>query len=1238
MNRAFEIFAVAAALLFTAFAGTVVVLVTPAPTPMAGTVTFAAAGDYGFSLDAQSVMTSMGGAGLDFVLGLGDLPYTETSEVSWCNFFESKVGDGRVILIAGNHDTGESSGGNINTLRQHCNFGIDAPLTGDYGKEFYFDFPRVGPLMRIIGTGCGLNWVVDGTGYWSCSVGNVHFNFIRDAIDGARAVGIPWVALYSHKPCLSSHSYGCELGQAVLDLVTSKKVDLLLSAHSHNYQRSKQLTCATDNNYRPECVSHATSPYTKGDGTVVHIVGTGGRGLYPIETNADTPYFAVTNSDSKGYQKYTVTATSIHMEYVKVAGSLVESYDIAPSGPDFSLSANPASVSFPAGQSVTSTVTLSSAGGFTGTVSLTTTSAPPGVTTSCAPSSLTGGQSSTCTLSSSSAGAYTATVTGTSGSLVRFTTIAATVTTAGPTAQFTFSPATPHVNEFVMFDASSSTDSDPGATLQARWDWEGDGTWDAPYSSTLTAQHSYSQAGTYTVRLQILDSRALTDSTSRMIGVVGVAADDVGAPPRYGLTDPARLQPRGPIFIASNANFTADNGVRRGTGTAADPYVISDWLIDGDLYPWAQAMIQIESTTAHVVIENNKIINLAGANHWEAIQLGHWPAIIPTQHVTIRHNHIANAQHAYGIGIREGSSDVRIEANYVALDANYDWVYGIMTDRNVRNVTITGNYVNAYTSGNFHTEGIHLSDTHIGDARRASGVQATRNTVVNATAGGITSRSSIGTVVASNLVYSDYPGRKIVDPLDYPRGIETEWSSNGTVVVGNIVHAFRWGIQVGSDGGRFVSNTMYDVDYAIYVLDNNTWPGATSFDNTIFNTTYWAVGISAIHLPTNYKGNVVDVGPATRTTDLAPVTLVTTGPASRVQYAWAGRQLNLSVTIAGMLLYDWTDLADSQTLWSSWSGSVASHKLTGFLPQRVVFDLANSVNVPFDGSGFAPNKEYNLTRVSPGPLTEILSATSTASGGLSFVIPAGGLSAYVLTTGSVQDTTSPVTTMTRAGTVGANTWYTSPVSVTLTATDDTSGVAVIQFRQDGGAWQPYISPITVQGDGMHTIEYYAVDNLGNGEAPRSISIGIDVTMPEVGISGPSGPVTEPDATVSWIGSDVGSGIAGYEVSVDGGPFEPVGTSTSLSRRWENGEHRVTVKAIDNAGLERISETTFSMQGGNGVAFPGAHQLIPLFFPAIGIALLLVCFFLVHRRRHRRTDEALAELQEEGQELEDFSDL
>src|SRR2546428_210300 len=834
-------------------------------------------------------------------------------------------------------------------------------------------------------------------------------------------------------------------------------------------------------------------------------------------------------------------------------------------GPDFTLSANPATVSFVAGLSATSTVSLTASGGFTGTGALPPGSVPPGGTTPCSPSSVSGTQTSTCTLSGTNAGTYTVTITGTSGALARTAPVAVTITAAGPTARFTYSPTVPSVNDTITFDASTSTDSDPSATLQARWDWESDGAWDTSLSTTLTAQHAFRASGTYTVKLEIQDSKGLSDTDSKAISVFASGGGGVGAPPGYGLTNPTILQAHGPIYIGSDAQFTAANGVRSGTGTITDPYIISNWFIDGNLYAGSQAMGWIEGTNSYVWIQNGRVSNLVGTNQWEAFQLGHWPATVSTQHVTIRHNEAVNAQHAYGIAIREGSSDIHIEANYVQLEANFDWAYGIATDRGVHGITVFGNYVNAHTSGTFHTVGIHLSDYHVTDARRSTGMVAIQNTVANATAGGIISESSVGTIVGWNLVYMDYPGSKSV-ATDYPRGIETEWFSNGTAVVGNVVHTFHWGIQVGSDQGVIASNTIFDVDYAIYVLDNAAWPGISTTADTIYATTYSSVAITPIRLPTGFQGTVVDLGPGIKKTDLTPVLFVTSPAATSTTLDWSGISLNLSAIVGGVVVFDTASTVDAQSLRASWTGTLTNLDVTSLSAAGVSFQLQSAAPVVFDGTGFTPSTIYNVTRTNTGGTSRILSAQSTPLGGLSLTIPSSTPSTYSVSPGSVNDVTPPVTIYSASGTGGGSNWYTSAVTVTLSATDDSSGVAVIHFRTDGGAWQSYAGPFTFQADGSHAIDYYATDYSGTNETLRSVTVKIDSATPSSSVqlagtlAGDGSYISSVDVTVT--STDATSGVQSTQYRVDGGAVRSYATAFPLSG---NGTHTVEYYATDVAG-------------------------------------------------------------------------
>ncbi|HVG36787.1 MAG TPA: alkaline phosphatase family protein, partial [Thermoplasmata archaeon] len=264
---------------------------------------------------------------------------------------------------------------------------------------------------------------------------------------------------------------------------------------------------------------------------------------------------------------YTVTVTG-------TSGSLVHTTSIgvtvtAPPTPDFSITANPASVSFVAGQSASSTISLHSSGGFAGTVSLTVATSPAGLTASCVPTSIAGSQTSTCTISGTTPGSYTAVVTGTSGTLSHSTSIGVAVTGSGPTARFTYSPPVPIANTTVVFDASSSSDSDPNAILEARWDWEGDGLWDTPWSPSLSGQHVFTNGGTYAVTLEILDSSGLVDTAVR--SVIVRSADHI--PPQVSILSP----PDFTVVVAANVTVV---------GVASDNVGIATIELSTDNATW----------------------------------------------------------------------------------------------------------------------------------------------------------------------------------------------------------------------------------------------------------------------------------------------------------------------------------------------------------------------------------------------------------------------------------------------------------------------------------------------------------------------------------------------------------------------------------------------------------------------------------------------------------------------------
>jgi subtilase family serine protease len=117
--------------------------------------------------------------------------------------------------------------------------------------------------------------------------------------------------------------------------------------------------------------------------------------------------------------------------------------------PSFTLSASPSSLSVTQGNSGNSTITVTDAGGFTGSVTLAASGLPSGVTAAFGTNPTTGTSVLTFTASSTATtGTSTVTITGTSGSLTATTTIALTVSaTATPNFTIGASPASVTVTQ-----------------------------------------------------------------------------------------------------------------------------------------------------------------------------------------------------------------------------------------------------------------------------------------------------------------------------------------------------------------------------------------------------------------------------------------------------------------------------------------------------------------------------------------------------------------------------------------------------------------------------------------------------------------------------------------------------------------------------------------------------------------------------------------------------------------------
>ncbi len=176
------------------------------------------------------------------------------------------------------------------------------------------------------------------------------------------------------------------------------------------------------------------------------------------------------------------------------------------------------------------------------------------------------------------------------------------------------------------------------------------------------------------------------------------------------------------------------------------------------------------------------------------------------------------------------------------------------------------------------------------------------------------------------------------------------------------------------------------------------------------------------------------------------------------------------------------------------------------------------------------------------------------------------------------DNAAPSVTLdtTPASPDGANGWFTSSASFTLSATDGASGVASRLYRLDGASAQTYTGPVSLsQGD--HTVEYWAVDLAGNTSTHATTHVKLDSTKPVTTLATTPG---TPDGSNGWFrqasvaftlsATDATSGVATRLYTIDGGSTQTYASAVTIAAQ---GDHVVTYWSVDSAGNTESVHTT-----------------------------------------------------------------
>ncbi|HKQ20424.1 MAG TPA: hypothetical protein VJS91_00165 [Nitrososphaeraceae archaeon] len=270
---------------------------------------FAAAGDFGCSTNTQNTIENMQSKDPEIVLTLGDHSYHSTADC-WFDMM-SPVKD-KLMLTLGHHDVEDGQA----KMNQYMNsFALDKPFYSyDYNKVHFLVMSAKSVYYK----------------------GSEQYNFVlEDLKKASENENVNWIVVSSYGPPYTSpseHTAFKQLREVYHPIFEQYGVDLVLSAHNHNYQRTYPLTYNPNDSGEPTVTNTAATDYDgQKDGIVFAIVGTGGVNFYSFNGQApfvDTQFankFGFLNIDiSNGNPETKLTGTF----YDNKGGQILDQFTI----------------------------------------------------------------------------------------------------------------------------------------------------------------------------------------------------------------------------------------------------------------------------------------------------------------------------------------------------------------------------------------------------------------------------------------------------------------------------------------------------------------------------------------------------------------------------------------------------------------------------------------------------------------------------------------------------------------------------------------------------------------------------------------------------------------------------------------------------------------------------------------------------------------------------------------------
>lgn len=244
-----------------------------------GEFNFAAAGDWNCTPDAQNTVNNMIDKDPELVLGLGDYSYKNTADC-WLQLIDPM--DHKMKIVLGNHDH--------SIYTNTTNYYSSPELLQQYMNHFnlssqYYSFNHENVHFIAMSTEIPYE------------NGSRQYNFVKkDLQQTVSDPDIDWIVVFYHRVAYTSGALPAsipELRNTYHPLFGEYGVDLIIQAHSHNYQRSYPINFNDREPRNPHITDKETTNYYNPKGQIYTIVGTGGAPDLHNFTRPANPYTAV---------------------------------------------------------------------------------------------------------------------------------------------------------------------------------------------------------------------------------------------------------------------------------------------------------------------------------------------------------------------------------------------------------------------------------------------------------------------------------------------------------------------------------------------------------------------------------------------------------------------------------------------------------------------------------------------------------------------------------------------------------------------------------------------------------------------------------------------------------------------------------------------------------------------------------------------------------------------------------